>query len=198
MIKFNNLSQEVPYLIFKEHYDRAMNAEQKNIEVIAISSYNKEEAEVDSRFVNLKFIDHKQFIFFSNYNSPKSIAFDSHKQISALFYWPFINVQIRMKSEITKTSIEYNQEYFKNRSIAKNVLAISSNQSQEIKSYEHVIRKYNDTMDNNDLLICPDYWGGFSFTPYYFEFWEGNNSRLNKRDVYQIRDKNWEHIIIQP
>ena len=198
MIKFNNLSQEVPYLIFKEYYDRASKAEQNNIEAIAISSYNKEEEEVDSRFVNLKFIEGKQFIFFSNYNSPKSIAFDSHKQISSLFYWPSINVQIRMRSQISKTSLEYNQEYFKNRSVAKNVLAISSNQSQEIKSFEHVIKKYNDTKNNNDLLICPDYWGGFSFTPYYFEFWEGNDSRLNKRDVYQMKENNWEHLIIQP
>ena len=31
-----------------------------------------EKSEVDSRYVNLKFIECKKFIFFSNYNSPKS------------------------------------------------------------------------------------------------------------------------------
>ena len=39
------------------------------------------------RFVNLKFIDNDKFIFFTNYNSPKSLAFETHNQISGLFFW---------------------------------------------------------------------------------------------------------------
>ena len=67
-------------------------------------------------------------------------------------------------------------EYFKKRSIDKNALAISSNQSQGIKSYEQVLLKYNEIKDTNDLKKCPDYyWGGFSFIPYYFEFWKDMN-----------------------
>ena len=42
------------------------------------------------------------------------------------------------------------------------------------------------------------YWGGFAFIPYYFEFWEGNTSRLNKRDVYKIQNDEWNHTIIEP
>ena len=82
MIKFNNITQEPPYLIFKKKYDQALNLGQKNIEAISISSFSKEKNEVDSRFVNLKIIDHNRFIFFTNYDSPKSLAFESHDQIS--------------------------------------------------------------------------------------------------------------------
>ena len=53
MIKFNNLNQEIPYQIFKAKYDEALNAGQRGIEAISISSYNKEISEVDSRYVNL-------------------------------------------------------------------------------------------------------------------------------------------------
>ena len=115
MIEFKNLSNEEPYIIFKTKYLDAINAEQTRIEAISISTYNKEKNEVDSRFVNLKFVDGKQFIFFSNYNSPKSIAFNSHDQISALIYWASTDIQIRMKAKIKKTSIKYNKEYFKSR-----------------------------------------------------------------------------------
>ena len=62
MIKFNNLNQEVPYMLFKEKYDRALKVGQKAIEAIAISSFNNEMAEVDSRYVNLKFISNDEFI----------------------------------------------------------------------------------------------------------------------------------------
>jgi pyridoxamine 5'-phosphate oxidase len=198
MIEFKNLYQKAPYLIFKEKYSHALDAGQKNIEAIAISSYNEEQKEVDSRFVNLKFIEDSKFIFFTNYNSPKSIAFSSNNQIGALLYWPSINVQIRMRAKIQKTPINYNHTYFQNRSIDKNALAISSNQSQVTPSYKQVILDYKNTKENQDLTKCPDYWGGYSFTPYYFEFWEGHTSRLNKRDAYEKNGNNWNHTILQP
>ena len=119
MIQFNNLNQEIPYLFLKEKYDEALNAGQRGIQAISISSYNKELSEVDSRYVNLKFISNDEFIFFSNYNSPKASAFNSHDQIAALVYWSSINVQIRMKAKIKRTTDEFNQKYFFNRSEKK-------------------------------------------------------------------------------
>jgi len=198
MIQFNNLNQEMPYLLFKKKYDEALDASQKNVEAISISSYNKEISEVDSRYVNLKFITNDEFIFFSNYDSPKASSFNSHNQIAALVYWPSINVQIRMRAKIKKTSNEYNQQYFYDRSKEKNALAISSNQSNPIDSYNQVKENYNKSLKNNDLKKCPEFWGGYTFTPYYFEFWEGHESRLNKREVYEKSDDSWKHLILQP
>ena len=62
----------------------------------------------------------------------------------------------------------------------KNALAISSSQSNKIESYKQVELNYQKSLDNDKLTDCPDYWGGFSFIPYYFEFWQGHQSRLNK------------------
>ena len=198
MIKFNNLNLEIPYQFLQEKYDEALNAGQLGIEAISISSYNKEIGEVDSRYVNLKFITNDEFIFFSNYDSPKASAFNSHDQIAALLYWPSINVQIRMRAKIKKTSNNYNQKYFYNRSKEKNALAISSNQSKLINSYNQVKENYKRSFKNNDLKKCPEFWGGYSFTPYYFEFWEGHESRLNKREVYEKNGDSWKHLFLQP
>jgi len=198
MIQFNNINQEIPYLLFEEKYDEALNAGQKGIEAISISSYDKEINEVDSRYVNLKFISNDEFIFFSNYDSPKASSFNSNNQIAALLYWPSINVQIRMKAKIKKTSNEYNQQYFYDRSKEKNALAISSSQSKPIDSYNQVKENYNKSLKNDDLKKCPEFWGGYSFTPYYFEFWEGHESRLNKREAYEKSDDSWNHLILQP
>ena len=100
MIDFVNTNDDAPLILLIEKYNQAINAHQKNIEAIAISSFNKELNEVDSRFVNIKSIINDEFIFFTNYNSPKSVAFESHNQISGLFFWPSINTQIRLKAEI--------------------------------------------------------------------------------------------------
>lgn len=198
MITFNNISKETPYLILKEKFDQSLKANQENIEAISISSYSNDTKEVNSRFVNLKFIKEKEFIFFTNYDSCKSKDFNSHNQITALIFWNSINTQIRIKAKIKKTPIEFNKDYFKNRNPKKNALAISSNQSSPINSYEMVQNNYNNSLRLDNLKECPDSWGGFSFTPYYFEFWEGHESRLNKRDVYELNINEWKHYILQP
>jgi pyridoxamine 5'-phosphate oxidase len=198
MIKFVNVKDEAPLIFLIEKYHQAVNANQKNIEALAISSFNKDLNEVDSRFVNIKFINKDKFIFFSNYNSPKSIAFESHKQISGLFFWASINTQIRLKAKVKKTSAKFNEQYFKNRSPEKNALAISSKQSRSILSYEDVLQDYNKVHAKNNLSECPEYWGGYSFIPYYFEFWEGHESRINKREVFYKTDGIWKHSFLQP
>ena len=198
MIIVREKNKSEPYKVFYNYLDKAMKVEQPTVDAITISSYNKTLCEVDARYVNLKYILNDEWIFFSNYNSKKSKDFYSHDQISALLYWDRINVQIRMKAKIKKTSDEYNQKYFFDRSEKKNALAISSNQSKPIVSYSLVKKNYKQSLETDDLKKCPEYWGGYSFTPYYFEFWEGHQSRLNKRDVYEINGKDWIHSILQP
>ena len=129
---------------------------------------------------------------------PHLLYFISHNQISALLYWPSTNVQIRMKATIDKTPTEYNQEHFEKRSLDKYALAISSKQSEPIASYDEVIKRYNKVKEENNLKNCPKYWGGYYFTPYYFEFWEGNSSRLNKRNIYKKDGRDWKHLLLQP
>ena len=113
MIKFINISPGAPYARFQQEYQNALQANQNNIEAISISSYSPDLLEVNSRLVNLKFIDNKDFIFFSNYESPKAKEFDSHDQIAAIFFWHSTNIQIRMKAKIRKTSKKFNNLYFR-------------------------------------------------------------------------------------
>ena len=198
MINFTNSSSQEPHKKLLKLYKKAEKANQSSIDALYVSSYSQTLKEVDSRLVNLKIVDNKDFIFFSNYNSKKSIQFNEHSQISAVIYWNAINIQIRMKSIIKKTSSDFNKEYFAKRSMDKNALAISSHQSKPINSYSEVKENYNKSLKNDDLKKCPEFWGGYSFTPYYFEFWEGHESRLNKREAYEERDDSWKHLILQP
>ena len=186
-------------MYFLRCYETALKKNQKSINAINISSYNKKDDEVLSRYVNLKYIIDQQWIFFSNYNSRKALDFLSHNQISVSIYWDTIGVQIRIKAKIDKTTNSFSDEHFNNRSLEKNALAISSNQSNIIRSYEDVIKNYQETIGAKEVLLKrPTYWGGYAFTPYYFEFWEGHDFRLNKRDVYEKVSNKWNHFILQP
>ena len=198
MIKIKDIDRSEPYNKFKDYYDLASSSNQESIDAISISSYDKETNQVESRYVNLKYVIGKELIFFSNYNSMKAINFKNHNQISALIYWNKINLQIRMKAKIKKTDPIFSDEYFKKRKKEKNALAISSKQSQIIDSHEDVKNNYKNTLDMDDLYLRPNYWGGYSFIPYYFEFWKGHEFRLNERDVYEFNNKEWTHFKLQP
>ena len=198
MIKFYNNNNSEPFILFRTKYEEALESDQEGINAISISSLSVKKNEVDSRFVNLKFIDNEEFIFFSNYNSPKAEQFLSHNQISALIFWQKINTQIRMKARIKKTSKGFNRRYFTDRSIKKNALSISSYQSRKIKSFEEIEKKYNNALNTKDLQLCPDYWGGYCFVPYEIEFWTGNKFRLNKRNLYIKDNSSWNHCILEP
>ena len=102
-----------------------------------------------------------------------------------------------MKAYINRTPKDFNQAYFSQRDEKKNALAICSKQSHPINSYDSLKEKYEKSLKSNNLTKCPDYWGGFSFIPYYFEFWEGHKSRLNKREVYKFQNDEWIHSFLQ-
>jgi pyridoxamine 5'-phosphate oxidase len=191
-------STDRPYIIFRELYLNALSCSQKNIDAIVISSFNSKTNLVDSRFVNLKFINDTDWIFFTNLESPKANQFRSFDQISALFFWSSTNVQIRIKAKIKRTNRDFDNNYFLSRSREKNALAASSCQSTLIDSYNTIKENYKISLESDNLVKCPDFWGGYSFTPYYFEFWKGHNSRLNKRDVYEKEDNVWKNFILQP
>ena len=198
MIDLSNISKDLPHARFLEEYKRAIELDQANIEAVCISSVDSQN-KPHSRYVNLKFVNDNEWIFFSNYESPKSLQFENNNSIAALFFWPKTNIQIRIKAKIARTKMSFSDEYFYNRSRKKNALAIISRQSKTLDSYNNFVDKYNKTLERNkDLDKRPDYWGGFSFRPNYFEFWEGHKNRLNKREVYNLENGLWERDYLQP
>tara|TARA_B000000475_G_scaffold131910_1_gene106317 strand:- start:782 stop:1381 length:600 start_codon:yes stop_codon:yes gene_type:complete len=199
MIKFLNPSVEKPYNHFQSLYQEAQENNQKGIEAISVSSYNQAKKEVEARYVNLKYIANDEWIFFSNYLSPKANQFEMHDQVSVLIYWASINTQIRMKARIFKTSPEFSDKHFNRRTKEKNALAISSRQSKAINSFEEVEKNFHDTLTIMTAeTLRPDFWGGYSFVPYYFEFWQGHKNRLNKRQVFEQQDNEWVERLLQP
>ena len=200
MITIRNIDPSEPYLRFKKCYEDAVSKNQPQPEAMAISSYDIKSKEVDCRFVNLKYILGDEWIFFSNYNSQKSKHFKTHDQISCTFYWQKTDTQIRLKSKIYITSTNFSDTHFDSRSWEKNALSINSQQSEEIDSYQEILENYRYVYENkkNDKKR-PKYWGGYSFKPYYFEYWQGHESRINNRECFSLKDDGkWSKYVLQP
>lgn len=199
MIIFKENNETEPYQIFRDKYQKAINKNQENIEAINIASYNSNLQMVSSRFVNLKYIINDQWIFFSNYESPKAKDFLDHSQVSVCIFWSSINLQIRISAEIFKSDSKFSDNHYAKRDQKKNAIALSSCQSKIIDSYEKVLDNYNLALnDHNALKNRPRSWGGYTFVPVYFEFWEGNDQRANKREYYRKSGNHWDKGFLQP
>ena len=138
VINVNQLEHSEPYKIFSEKY---LKQSERNI-LKSLYWFIFSNKKVSSRYVNLKYIENNKWIFFTNYNSPKAKDFSNHEQISATFFWNEANIQIRLKGKVYKLETEASDKHFNSRSIQKNALALSSEQSKEISSYDDVIKKY--------------------------------------------------------
>lgn len=197
MIVFNTLNMEIPFHEFIKFYKYAESVHQLNIEAACLSTV-ADQAKPHARFINIKYINNNEIIFFSNYTSIKAADIESNQNVALNFFWNSANIQIRIEGIIKKLSEKRSNDHWETRSKHKNALAISSNQSSATKSYKEVINNYEKVLNSYDVLKRPKYWGGYVIKPIYFEFWQGHDSRINKREVYEKVSHNWKHFIIQP
>ena len=162
MIIFENLPSEKPYKEFSSFYNKAKSLGQTQIEAMAISSYNSSKKQVDSRYVNLKYIIGEEWIFLVITILKKPVILVQINLFQPYFFWQSINLQVRIKGKIFKTSEGFSDKHFSERKLDKNALAISSRQSQKIESYEMVKENFYKTLDDaSSLKLRPNYWGDF-------------------------------------
>lgn len=197
MIVFNKNIKSEPQKELIKLYHIATKNNQRNIEAASLSTISSDN-KPHCRFINIKYVNENEFIFFSNYTSPKASDINFNSNIALTFFWNLANIQIRIEGEIKKLDEKRSDIHWGTRSVEKNALAFSSDQSKEIASFKEVKQNYDNALNNEDLTKRPKYWGGYVVVPHYFEFWEGSDLRLNKRKVFFKENEVWSKKLIQP
>jgi pyridoxamine 5'-phosphate oxidase len=155
-----------------------------------------------SRVVLLKGLDGRGFIFFTNYESQKSVEMEANNRISACFFWPEMERQIRINGTASKISKEETEIYFHSRPRESQIGAWASPQSAEITSREWLEARFSEmssNFKNVEKIPVPDHWGGWLLSPISYEFWQGRSSRLHDRIRYVLNnDGTWDIKRIAP
>ena len=193
-IDCNNLSK--PSELFLKHYNNAKKLYQNNIEAACLSTCSNDGVP-NSRYVNIKYLNDDKFIFFSNYKSVKANDIETNNKASLVFFWNTVNIQIIIQGSVFKIDESSSDEHWLIRSREKRALAISSYQSSPIASYDEVVKNFEICLKSN-LTHRPSYWGGYSLAPNYYEIWEGNKNRVNKRHIFKLTKDKWNDTFIQP
>ena len=108
---FNNLPKETPFELFHDYYARAEEHGDKFAEAACISSVDQEN-QPHSRFVNFKYFFEDNLVFFSNYKSHKAKHFETNNKVSVNFWWPNLEVQVRIEGIISKCAEKFSDEHF--------------------------------------------------------------------------------------
>jgi pyridoxamine 5'-phosphate oxidase len=147
----------------------------------------------DSRMVLLKDFNENGFTFFTNYTSNKGVSIAKNPAVGLHFFWPELERQIRISGFADKTSDEISDRYFSSRPVLSQIAAVISNQSSKIPSREFLQNQFENLKREIDSenLKRPDTWGGFVVKPVKFEFWQGRQSRLHDRILYEKETGNW-------
>jgi len=170
------------------------------VEPSAMSLATADEKEIGIRTVLLKHFDDKGFVFFTNYGSKKSQQIKVKPQAALLFPWLNLERQVKIIGKVEKISTLESIKYFASRPKDSQLGAWASQQSVTIASRSLLISQF-ESMKNKfskGEVPIPDFWGGYRVIPDSIEFWQGRESRLHDRFIYQRSDNDWSISRLSP
>ena len=153
-----------------------------------------------ARMVLLKGVDERGFVFFTNYESRKSVELAQNPAASLVFHWPQLQRQVRIEGAATRISTRESEAYFRTRARGSQLGAWASRQSHELASHEELVRRFRELESRyeGDEVPLPEFWGGFRLEPRAIEFWQGRLNRLHDRLEYRRQGGGWEIVRLYP
>jgi len=181
-----------PFIQFENWMNEALKARVNEPTAMSVATFGID-GFPDSRIVLLKDFDESGFTFFTNYTSNKGNSIAKNPAVGLHFFWPELERQIRISGYAEKTSNEISDRYFYSRPILSQIAAIASTQSSKIPSREFLDSQFESLKKNDydENIKRPVNWGGYIVKPVKFEFWQGRESRLHDRILFEKENGNW-------
>jgi len=187
-----NAAGTEPFVFFERWMNEALDAQVLEPQAMALSTAAPG-GRIASRMVYLRFAHNHNFSFYGNYNSLKGQHLNAHPHAALLFFWPELQRQIRIEGQVNQMPTEQSAKYFNERPRGSQIGAWASDQSQKLndrKQLENTEQIYLERFKNQDVP-CPPFWGGWTLSACYYEFWQGRPSRLHDRIAFELHNQQW-------
>lgn len=187
-----------PFVAFSTWFDEAATAHEKEANAFVLSTLGPN-ARISSRILYLKELQDQAFIFYTNYLSHKGQDISRQEKVAMLFFWPGLMRQIRIEGRVQAIDAAISDAYFASRPRESQIGAWASEQSTILPTRSLLIERFEhfDQRFPNEVPR-PPHWGGYALHPEYFEFWQGQPSRLHDRKSFSLKDGIWETNLLHP
>lgn len=152
------------------------------------------------RIVLLKGFDDQGFVFYTNVQGRKGRHLLAQPKAALCFYWPPIDIQIRVEGTVSKVMDAEADVYFATRQRPSQIGAWASRQSEPLETptaLEERVTKYEKEFEGRDVPR-PDFWSGFRVRPERIEFWKNKSDRLHERHLYTLAGDRWKIETLYP
>ena len=174
-----------PLAQFATWFDQAVAAEIAEPNAMCLSTVDTE-GRSWIRTVLMKSCDPQGLVFFTNYTSRKAQQIAHNTAVSALFPWLSLHRQVIFQGVVEKVSEAESKAYFASRPRATQLGTWASRQSQPLTERSQLESRLTEITRRfeSQPVPPPHFWGGYRLLPTRVEFWQGRNSRLHDRLVY--------------
>lgn len=196
--KFEISGLKNPWVAFEKWNEEALQAGVNEPNAMNVATVDQN-GQPSARIVYLKDILNEKLVFYTNYNSAKAKDMQSNQRVCLSFFWPEMSRQIRIYGTVEKTAPDVSDRYFASRPYESQIGAWASDQSQKLMSKSDLEGRLSHLSQLYPTEVPrPPHWGGFQVTPDYFEFWQGQPSRLHDRLVFQKQANDWTKQYLNP
>ena len=152
------------------------------------------------RYVLLKGVDQRGFVFYTNLESRKARALATNPYAALCFYWASLSKQVRVEGHVERVSDADADMYFATRPREFQISAWASKQSATLVSRESLDRRVQETRERFEgrTVSRPPFWSGFRVVPTSIEFWTRHPTRLHERILFEREDGRWVRTFLFP
>jgi pyridoxamine 5'-phosphate oxidase len=188
-----------PIAKFVRWLDDARRARIPNYEAMALATAAVG-GKTSVRFVLLKMIDERGFVFFTDAGSRKGRELRDNPVASLAFYWQPKGRQVRVEGQVEEVTPAEVDAYWRTRPRQSQLAASASHQSARLRSREELLARFARLARKlkGREVPRPASWTGFRVRPTVIEFWTHRENRLHEREIYFRRGREWRRDLLQP
>ncbi|CAN95246.1 pdxH [Sorangium cellulosum So ce56] len=181
-----------PFVLARELLEQRQTTEPTDATAMTLATADAS-GRPSARMVLLKGIDDRGFVFFTNYESRKSMDLAANPFAALCIHWAKAAEQIRVEGRIERVSDAESDAYFETRGRGSQIGAWASRQSAPLPSREALLDRVREIERRFEgrPVPRPEFWGGYRVVPERVEFWYGQENRLHDRVVYVRHGDGW-------